>query len=95
MKTASFPSLRVHPQLRQDTESVLHDGESLSEFIENAVREQVALRKAQADFIARGLASRDKARQGGHYVPAADVLGKLQARLHTARGQARARSGKA
>lgn len=87
MKTASFPSLRVDPQLRQDTESVLRDGESLSQFIEDAVRSQVALRKAQAEFLARGLASRDKARQSGRYVDADDVLGKLQQTLQAARAK--------
>ncbi|MBW7903833.1 MAG: prevent-host-death protein [Rhodocyclaceae bacterium] len=78
MKTASFPSLRVDPQLRQDTESVLNDGESLSQFIENAVRDQVALRKANAEFLARALASRDKARQSGRYIDAGEVLDKLR-----------------
>ena len=48
MKTASLPSLRVDPQLRRDTESVLNEGESLSQFIEEAVRGQVPWRKAQA-----------------------------------------------
>ena len=43
MKTATFPPLRVDPQFRQDTESVLREGESLSQFIEQAVRSQVAL----------------------------------------------------
>ncbi|MCH4249235.1 YlcI/YnfO family protein [Acinetobacter populi] len=81
MKTASFPSLRVEPKLRQDTESVLYDNESLSQFIESAVRQQVELRKANTEFLARGLASRDNARQTGQYVEAVDVLEKLQNRL--------------
>ncbi|MFT4195451.1 YlcI/YnfO family protein [Ottowia sp.] len=84
MKTASFPSLRVSPQLRQDTEAVLLEGESLSQFIESAVRGQVALRKAQAEFLARGLASRDRARAHGRYVAADEVLGKLRASLQAA-----------
>ncbi|MDR5170616.1 hypothetical protein IHQ56_02185 [Methylobacillus flagellatus] len=85
MKTASFPSLRVDPQLRQETESVLLEGETLSQFMENAVRSQVALRKANAEFLARGLAARDNARQTGRYVDADTVLGKLQARLQSAK----------
>ncbi|MDY0073288.1 MAG: YlcI/YnfO family protein [Thauera sp.] len=85
MKTASFPSLRVAPQLRQDTESVLHEGESLSQFIESAVREQVALRKANAEFLARGLAARDQARESGRYVDADVVVDKLRSRLKAAR----------
>ena len=88
MKTASFPSLRVAPQLRQETEQVLHDGESLSQFIESAVRQEVALRKANAEFLERGLVAREKARQNGHYLDADQVLGKLRERLQTAKDQA-------
>lgn len=85
MKTATFPSLRVDPLLRQDTESVLREGESLSQFIEQAVRSQVELRKANDAFLARGLASRDQARQTGHYVDAGTVLNKLQTKLDAAK----------
>jgi hypothetical protein len=88
MKTASLPSLRVDSQLRQDTESVLREGESLSQFIESAVRDQVALRKAHAEFLTRGLAARDRARQSGQYVSAEQVLGQLQQRLHAAKATA-------
>lgn len=95
MKTASFPSLRVDPQLRQDTESVLRGGESLSQFIESAVRDQVALRKAQTEFLARGLAARDAARRSGQYVAAGDVLAKLQQRLETAQNAAQAKPRRA
>lgn len=87
MKTASFPSLRVDPQLRRDAESVLHEGESLSRFMEDAVRGQVVLRKAQAAFLARGLASRDKARRNGRYVDADQVLDKLRQTLEVAQAQ--------
>ncbi|HWK61970.1 MAG TPA: YlcI/YnfO family protein [Eoetvoesiella sp.] len=85
MKTATFPPLRVDPLLRQDTESVLREGESLSQFIEQAVRSQVELRKANDAFLARGLASRDHARQTGHYVDAETVLNKLQTKLDAAK----------
>ncbi|THU01444.1 prevent-host-death protein [Lampropedia puyangensis] len=87
MKTASFPSLRVDPQLRQDTESVLQNGESLSQFIEKAVRSQVEVRKANAEFLARGLASRDKARISGQYVSADAVLEKLKTKLATVKAK--------
>lgn len=87
MKTATFPPLRVDPQLRQDTESVLREGESLSQFIEQAVRSQVELRKANEAFLARGLASRDHARQTGRYVEADAVLDKLHAKLEAAKAR--------
>lgn len=87
MKTASFPSLRVDPQLRQDTENVLQEGESLSQFIESAVRHQVQLRQAHAEFLARGLAARDKALATGHYVSADSVLDTLKKNLQAAKEQ--------
>lgn len=81
LKKSVVPSLRVEPQLRQDAEELLEAGESLSQFIETALRSQIAFRKANAEFLARGLASRDKARHTGRYVQAEDVLKKLNARL--------------
>jgi hypothetical protein len=89
MKTATIPPLRVEPELREAAERVLEPGESLSAFVEASVREAVGRRQAQADFLARALASRDKARASGGYVPAEAVLNTLHERLAAAR---RARS---
>lgn len=88
MKTATLPSLRVAPDLRQSAEAVMQDGETLSGFVENAVRVHVALRQSQDAFIAPGLASRDKAAASGHYVTAAAVLKKLEGKLAKAKRQA-------
>lgn len=55
MKTATLPSLRVDPQLREAAESVLQEGEMLSGFIEASVRETLERRRTRAEFIARGL----------------------------------------
>ena len=77
MKTATFPPLRVDPSLRQATESVLEEGETLSRFVEQAIRLQVERRQAEAAFVARGLAARDKAIATGVYVSADSVLDKL------------------
>src|SRR3546814_3040205 len=74
-KTATLPSLRVDPHLREAAEAVLEDNESLSTFIEDSVRAQIARRQAQRTFIERGLASRDHARNSGRYVPAKDRKG--------------------
>jgi len=49
MKTATFPSLRVDPELREAAESVLQDGETLSGFIEASVRETIERRRARAE----------------------------------------------
>jgi len=86
MKTATIPSLRVNPELRQAAERVLLQGESLSSFMEQALRASVTRRQAQQEFIARGLASRDEARQNGEYFSAEDVLRELDD-LHTKAGE--------
>lgn len=81
MKTATIPSLRVDPELRRSAESVLHEGESLSGFVEHAIRQTVAYRQAEQAFIARGLSARDQARQSGRYVEASAVVNRLQGML--------------
>ena len=56
MKTATIPSLRVDPELRQAAESVLEKGETLSSFVEQSLRTSIEHRRMQREFIARGLA---------------------------------------
>lgn len=86
MKTATVPSLRVEPELRDAAESVLQDGETLSGFIKACVRETIERRRARAEFIARGMASREQAKRTGVYFAAdpvhaelGQVLGKAKA----------------
>jgi hypothetical protein len=81
MKTASLPSLRVDPELRQAAESVLLDGESLSSLMESSLRASVIRRQMQRDFVARALRSRDQARRTGEYYDAAEVHAELEAML--------------
>jgi len=86
MKSATIPSLRVDPELRLAAESVLQKGESLSSFMEQALRASIERRQAQQEFIMRGLASRDEARQSGTYFSAEDVLRDLDG-MHAKAGQ--------
>lgn len=83
MKSATIPPLRVTPDLRHDAESVLQEGETLSSFVEESVRKQIEHRKFQREFIARGLAARDKAKTTGHYVSKEDVMDSLRSILKT------------
>jgi predicted transcriptional regulator len=87
MKTATIPSVRVEPEFRAEVESVLAEGESLSEFVEASVRASVQRRRVQAEFIARGMRSRDEARRMGDYVDAGEVVAGLQCRLDAARAR--------
>jgi cysteinyl-tRNA synthetase len=90
MKTATIPSLRVDPELRHAAESVLQDGESLSSFVEQSIRTNVEHRRMQKEFIARGLASREAARQTGEYYSADEIRDELDAMLRQATARTRA-----
>lgn len=85
MKTATLPSIRVEPEFRASVESVLHVSESLTEFVENAVRDTVMRRRNQAEFVARGMQSLEAARRTGQYVDADVVVDELRGRLAAAR----------
>ena len=92
MKTATLPSLRVDPQLRDAAQSVLQEGETLSGFIEASVRETIERRRTRAEFVARGLASRDAAQASGVYFDAGEVHAELGRMLTQARAKVQKRA---
>jgi hypothetical protein len=91
MKTATIPSVRVEPELRAEVESLLSEGETVSEFVEASVRASVLRRRNQAEFIARGLRSLEDARRTGDYVDADAVVEGLQRKLDAARARLQAK----
>ncbi len=91
MKTASLPSLRVEPELRQAAEEVLRADETLSSFVEESVRRNIEFRQAQQAFIQRGLASAEATRKSGSYVAAGAVLDKLAQRLEQVRATSKSK----
>ncbi|SEL07951.1 hypothetical protein SAMN05518845_104356 [Variovorax sp. YR750] len=84
MKTATIPSVRVEPEFRDEVERVLGEGETLSQFVEAAVRACVLQRKSQAEFVARGMKSLASARRSGEYVEAGEVMQRLRTKLESA-----------
>lgn len=88
MKTTTIPPLRVSPELRQQAESVLEEGETLSNFMLDALRRNIDLRLTQQEFVARGLASAAKAKKTGKYVSADRVIAKMARRLSAAKARA-------
>ena len=88
-KSRTIPPLRVSQQLRADAESVLAPGETLSAFVMDAVSRSIDFRKSQLDFLARGIASAERAQMEGGYVPAEKVMAALRKRLTQARRSAR------
>lgn len=89
MKTAILPQVRVEPQLRADLEGVLREGETLSDFLEAAVRQAVAYRRMQTEFDARADAAWSRFQQTGIGAPAAEVVAEMDVRLEARRRELR------
>lgn len=85
MKSATLPSLRVEPELREAVEQVLAEGETVSGFIEASVRAQVERRRVRAEFLRRGLTALANFERSGLSIPAETVHRKLESRLARAR----------
>lgn len=85
MRTATQPSLRVEPELREAAERMLKPGETLSRFVEESVRALVRRRQLQDEFIARGLASLEASKRSGVYHTVDEVVGGLRAKLEQAK----------
>jgi predicted transcriptional regulator len=81
MKTASLPSIRVDPELRAQLESVLGDDETLTEFVEGAVRAAVERRRVEAEFQARGESAWQDFKRTGVSYSTEEVFADLRTRL--------------
>lgn len=94
MRSATFPPIRVEPEVRAEVEAVLREGESLTQFIEEAVVAAAAWRRLQSEFVTRGEAAieRWKKEGGGHSVD--EVMADLQTRLDDAKRRAVRRAGR-
>jgi Arc/MetJ-type ribon-helix-helix transcriptional regulator len=87
MKTAFIPQVRVEPELRDQLESVLREGETLSEFVEASVRGALEFRRVETAFHARGDAAWQAFEQTGAAIPAEQVFDQLQTKLDERRAQ--------
>lgn len=85
MKNATLPPLRVDSATRAAAESLLREGETLSSFVLEAVRLNIARRETQREFVARGLLAREEARATGVYVHVDEMLARLDTSLVRAR----------
>jgi hypothetical protein len=85
MKSARLPSVRVEPELREEVEAVLGEHETVTRFVEEAVRRAVERRRVEAEFHARGEAAWRGYMRSGVSVPAEHVLAEMQARLEARR----------
>ena len=85
MKSSVIPEIRVEPALRAELESVLHPGETLTDFVEATVRNTIAFRRIQTDFHERAQAASQEYHRKGDSVPIESVLERLQSKLDAKR----------
>ena len=87
MKVAVIPQVRVESELRASLDAVLRPGETLTDFVEVAVRNAVEYRRVQTDFASRCDASLAEYERTGVSIPAAQVIAKLESKLARRRKQ--------
>jgi hypothetical protein len=85
MKTSTLPAVRVEPALRRDVETVLDEGESLSDFVVSCVRSGVAWRRTQDAFLARARDAVDRSEREGTGISPQELLKRMDDRLEAAR----------
>jgi len=81
------------PAVREQIESVLLEGETLSQFVEKAAIDAARIRKAQREFVDRGRSSLARARETGEVYSAHDALSAMKTRLDAARSAAQRSQG--
>ena len=94
MRSATFPPIRVEPEVRAEVEAVLREGEWLTQFNEEAVVAAAAWRRLQSEFVIRGEAAIERWKQEGGGYAVDQVMAELQARLDEARRRAAQRAGR-
>ena len=85
MKTATLPPVRVEPEFRKEVEDALTKGETIASLVEDAVRVEVNRRRTQEDFVRRGLHAIARSEEAGDWIPAEQVIAKLESKLADAR----------
>lgn len=80
MKTANLPPVRITPALREELDEVLREGESLSAFVNDAVRQHIAQRQADQTLVARAWAAHAQLKAGGKFETPESLMKELRAR---------------
>jgi hypothetical protein len=87
-KTATSPPVRVDEEFRIAAESVLHEGQSLTGFIETAMQRAVEHRRTGIAFEAKARKSLARYKRTGAAKSVDEVFDSLQAKVDARRKQA-------
>ncbi len=82
MDTAVIPQISFEPEVLAQLESMLREGETVSSFVEAAVRSAVERRRVNKAFDARAQGALEAYERTGISVPVEVVLKRLQAKLN-------------
>jgi len=77
--------MTVFPKFRAEIQPLLDEGETISEFLQTAVRDSVQRRRNQQEFFRRGLASLESAKLTNSYVDADAMPARLERKFADAR----------
>ncbi len=89
-RSATLPPIRVAPETKASLEAVLRDGESLTQFIENAVCREAEFRAEQNAAIARARKALRAADKGVGLMTSEDFLAGMRQRAKAAQQRVRA-----
>ncbi|MDE1949036.1 MAG: hypothetical protein KGL43_05035 [Burkholderiales bacterium] len=83
-RSATLPPIRVAPETKASLEAVLRNGESLTQFIENAVCREAEFRAEQNAAIARAKKALRSVDKGVGLITAEDFLAGMEQRAEAA-----------
>ena len=89
-RSATLPPIRVTPETKASLEAALREGESLTQFIENAVCREADFRAEQNAAVSRAKKALRSADKGVGLMTADDFLAGMQLRARTAQQRIRA-----
>ena len=88
-RSATLPPIRVAPETKASVEAVLREGESLTQFIENAVCREAEFRVEQNAAVARAKKALRSADKGVGLVTQEDFLAGMEQRAKAAQQRIR------
>lgn len=88
-RSATLPPIRVAPETKASVEAVLREGESMTQFIEGAVRREAQFRAEQNAAAARALTALRLADKGEGLMTADEFLAGMERRAKAAQQRIR------
>jgi hypothetical protein len=89
-RSATLPPIRVTPETKASVEAALREGESLTQFIENAVCQEAEFRAQQSAAVARAKKALRLADKGVGLIGVDDLLSAMRQRAEAAQRRIRA-----